>query len=132
MTATVDLHIHTVASDGEYGPAEIVAMACSAGLRTIAITDHDSVAGVQEALEAAEGTGLELIPGVEINSESKERSFHVLGYFIDHTDATLVSELATLCDSREWRAQRVVERLAALGAPVTWERVQEIAGGDSI
>ena len=132
MTATVDLHIHTSASDGQYGPAEIVAMACSAGLKTIAITDHDSVAGIQEALDAAEGRGLELIPGVEINSESKGRSFHILGYFIDHTDDALVSELAALCDSREWRALRVVEKLATLGAPVRWERVLEIAGGNSI
>ena len=132
MTATVDLHIHTAASDGQYGPTEIVAMACSAGLKTIAITDHDSIAGIQEALDAAERSGLELIPGVEINSEAKGRSFHVLGYYIDHLNEVLVSELATLCDSREWRARRVVEKLATLGAPVRWERVLELAGGDSI
>jgi len=132
MTGTTDLHVHTTASDGEYRPAEIVAMARDLGLSTIAITDHDSVSGVQEAVDAARGIRLEVVPGVEINAEWKGRSYHILGYYIDYRSEALTSELKRLCDSREWRAHKVIDKLASLGAPVRWERVLELAEGGSI
>jgi len=132
MISRIDLHIHSTASDGEYAPTEIVEMACSLGLEVIALTDHDTVGGIDEAMEAAQRSGLEVIPGVEINAESKEHSIHVLGYFIDHRNTALLADLAKLCHSREWRARRVLEDLAALKMPLEWDRLLEIAGGSLI
>ncbi len=132
MTSKIDLHIHTTASDGEHTPAEIVELACSLGMEVIAITDHDTVAGVDEAVGAARRSGLEVVPGVEINAASRDHSLHVLGYYINHRDAALGAELARLCNSREWRARRVLEKLTALGMPLSWKRLLEITGGGLI
>ena len=132
MISGIDLHIHSTASDGEYAPAEIVELACSLGLEVIAITDHDTVAGIDEAMEAAQRSGLEVVPGVEINAESQDQSIHILGYYIDHRNDFLLAELAKLCHSREWRARRVLKDLAALGMPLEWDRLLEIAGGSLI
>jgi len=132
MISRIDLHIHSTASDGEYAPAEIVEMACSLGLEVIAITDHDTVGGIDEAMGAAQRSGLEVIPGVEINAESKDQSIHILGYYIDHRNESLLAELTKLCYSREWRAHRVLEELAALRMPLKWDRLLEIAGGSLI
>ncbi|MCG2768025.1 MAG: PHP domain-containing protein [Chloroflexota bacterium] len=132
MISRIDLHIHSTASDGEYAPAEIVEMACSLGLEVIAITDHDTVGGIDEAMEAAQRSGLEVIPGVEINAKSKDQSIHILGYYIDHRNESLLAELTKLCHSREWRARRVLEELAALRMPLKWDRLLEIAGGSLI
>jgi len=132
MNSRIDLHIHSTASDGEYAPAEIVELAYSLGLEVIAITDHDTVGGIDEAMEAAQRSGLEVIPGVEINAESKDQSIHILGYYIDHRNESLLAELTKLCHSREWRARRVLEELAALGMPLKWDRLLEIAGGSLI
>jgi len=132
MNSRIDLHIHSKASDGEYAPAEIVEMACSLGLEVIAITDHDTVGGIDEAMEAAQGSGLEVIPGVEINAESKDQSIHILGYYINHRNESLLAELTKLCHSREWRARRVLEELTALGMPLKWDRLLEIAEGSLI
>jgi len=132
MISRIDLHIHSTASDGEYAPAEIVGMACSLGLEIIAITDHDTVGGIDEAMEAAQRSGLDFIPGVEINAESKDESIHILGYYIDHRNESLLAELTKLSHSREWRARRVLEELAALGMPLKWDRLLEISGGSLI
>ena len=132
MISRIDLHIHSTASDGEYAPAEIVELACSLGLEVIAITDHDTVGGIDEAMEVAQRSGLEVIPGVEINAESQDQSIHILGYYIDHRNESLLAELTKLCHSREWRARRVLEELAALGMPLKWDRLLEIAGGSLI
>ena len=132
MISRIDLHIHSTASDGEYGPAEVVELAHSVGLEVIAVTDHDTVGGIDEAVEAAQTIGLEVIPGVEINAESKDESIHILGYYIDHRNDALLAELTKLCYSREWRARRVLEELAALRVPLKWDRLFEIAGGSLI
>ena len=83
--AGVDLHVHTNASDGRYSPAELIARAAQAGLTVLAITDHDTVAGIGPALEAARDyPALTVIPGVEINTDVPSGEAHVLGYFIDY------------------------------------------------
>ncbi len=125
----VDLHVHTAASDGYYRPAEVVARAAAAGITTLAITDHDTVDGVPEALEAARRfPGLYLVPGVEISADASGGEVHILGYFIDYRDPHLLEALRGLRDSRWQRARRMVARLGELGFPLSWERVQEIAG----
>ena len=133
MERRADLHIHTTASDGAFTPAQVVEVASSLGLAAIAVTDHDTVDGVDDALAAGRQCGVEVIPSVEISTMHQGRTeVHILGYFIDHRNADLVKFLRTLKDARRRRAVRMVEQLNAAGVPVTFERVAELANGGSI
>lgn len=123
----IDLHIHTTASDGLYTPAEVVEMACAAGLRVVSICDHDTVDGLAEAFRAAEGTDLELIPGVEVSADADGLEVHILGYFVDQGNSELRTALARFRESRLQRAREMLARLEALGVPLSWDRVQELA-----
>jgi len=128
-----DLHLHTTASDGRYSPEELVGKAAGVGLAVMAITDHDSVDGVAQALKAAQSfPDLKVIPGVEIGTDIPHGEVHVLGYFINYVDAGLIDRLAELRDSRKMRAKNMIAKLADLGVYIEWERVQEIAGSGSV
>ena len=129
---TIDLHTHSTASDGLLSPAQLVALAVERGLRVLALTDHDTVAGLPEATTAAAAAGLQFIPGVELSTHVDAGEVHILGYFIDPTDPTLSAALAQFRDAREGRAATMVERLTAAGAPITLERVLAFAAGGSI
>lgn len=128
----VDLHCHTTASDGALTPAQLVERAAKLALKVIAVTDHDSTEGVAPALAAGKRHGVEVIPGVEINTDVPGTEVHVLGYFLDYTDPTLGRELARLRDGRVGRAKRMAEKLTEMGAPVHFERILEIAGEGSV
>jgi 3',5'-nucleoside bisphosphate phosphatase len=123
-----DLHSHSTASDGTSPPAEVMRRARAAGLGVIALTDHDTVAGHDEA-RAALPPGLTLVPGMELSCRLAGHSVHLLGYLFDPADRNLAEECAKIRESRLYRARAMVERLAALGVPVTWEQVSAIAGG---
>lgn len=130
---SVDLHTHTTASDGQYRPAELVELARRARLTTLAITDHDTVGGIDEALGAAStGRPLLIVPGIELSAEDDRGDVHVLGYFIDHQHDELRAHLNAFNLQRTERAWRILDRLAALGAPVARERVQALAAGGVI
>ena len=129
---TVDLHCHTTASDGALTPEQLVERAAKLGLQVIAVTDHDSTEGVAAALAAAPRYEIEVIPGVEINTDVPGTEVHVLGYFVDHTDPHLSRELARLRDGRIGRAKRMAEKLAEMGAPVRFERILQIAGEGAV
>ena len=131
-TDTFDLHTHSVRSDGHHTPAEVVAMAHAAGLAGLALTDHDTGAGIAEALGAGEERGIEVVPGTEFSAELAGRSVHVLAYWHDHTEPVLAAELDRLRDSRSDRARRMVENFNGLGIPITFARVVEIAAGAPI
>lgn len=103
-------------------------MASRLGLRVIAIADHDSTDGIAEAQEAAYGTSLEVVPAVEINVDYGRLELHILGYYLDPTSVELQVALAQLRAGRQDRARQMVERLAHLGLPLSWERVAAIAG----
>lgn len=107
-------------------------MALERGLRAIAITDHDSVEGIAAALAAAQGAGLQVIPGVEISTDVPKGEVHLLGYYLDTQNAELQATLARLRESRAQRGERMVQKLGALGMPISWERVKEIANGGSV
>ncbi|MBI2323064.1 MAG: PHP domain-containing protein [Chloroflexi bacterium] len=124
----VDLHAHTTASDGALQPAELVGLARQVGLAVLGVTDHDTTDGLPAALAAA-GQGLEVVPGVELSTDVPVGEVHVLGYFLDYQDASFQGQLAELREARVERAQAMVERLAELRAPVSWERVLALAGG---
>jgi len=130
---SVDLHLHTTASDGRLAPEEVVRLAAGKGLTVIAITDHDSVEGVLPALEAATAfPPLRVIPGVEINTDAPSGAVHILGYFMDYEDMEFQSGLKVLRHSRELRAKKMIAKLDGLGVHVDWQRVQELAAGGSI
>jgi predicted metal-dependent phosphoesterase TrpH len=132
MISRVDLHLHTTASDGQFSPSELVAMALERDLLVIAITDHDTTAGLDEALEAARGTGLEVIPGVEISCNVPHEEVHLLGYYFDHHHPALQGKLRAMRDARLQRAKGMVARLTSLGLPLPWEMVAELAGDGSV
>jgi len=128
-----DLHIHSTASDGRLTPAEVVREAARRGLSFIALADHDTVDGIAPAKAAAKSfPQLKVIPGVEISTDIPEGEVHVLGYFIDYTDAELEASLDRFRNSRLKRAQKMVAKLENLGIHIDWQRVQQIAGGTSI
>ncbi|MEJ5199811.1 MAG: PHP domain-containing protein [Anaerolineae bacterium] len=129
---TVDLHCHTTASDGALTPVQLVQRASRLGLKVVAVTDHDSTDGVAPALDVAPRYGIEVIPGVEINTDVPGTEVHILGYFLDHTDPALNGELARLREGRIGRAKRMAEKLAEMGAPVRFERILEIAGEGAV
>jgi 3',5'-nucleoside bisphosphate phosphatase len=122
-----DLHSHSTASDGTCPPGEVMLRAGAAGLAVIALTDHDTVAG-HPAARAALPPGLTLVPGMELSCRLHGHSVHLLGYLFDPADPDLAQECARIRDSRLHRAREMVERLAGLGVPVTWEQVSAIAG----
>lgn len=129
----VDLHIHSTASDGRLSPAEVVHKSAEAGLTVIALTDHDTVDGIAPALEAAKDLpGLRVIPGVEINTDLPSGEAHLLGYFVDHTNAELRKALERLRQSRKIRAQGMIDKLGGLGIHIEWQQVKEIAGDATI
>ena len=133
MSAVVDLHLHTLASDGRLSPTELVRLAASQGLKTIAVTDHDTTDGLAEAFEAAKGfPGLRIIPGIELSADVPGDEVHVLGYFINPDDADLQAELVRFREGRVDRAKTMVEKLGQLGIHVEWERVQHFAGDGAV
>jgi Predicted metal-dependent phosphoesterases (PHP family) len=122
-----DLHAHTTASDGTLTPAELVRAAHAAGIAYLAVTDHDTVAGVPEAQATARALGITLIPGVELSAKGEPGECHLLGLNIDPTHPPLVERLAELSENRRTRNARMAERLTQLGAPVTLEEVAALA-----
>ena len=123
-----DLHTHSLCSDGTAPPEQNVRDALALGLEGLAVTDHDTTEPFDRVVAAAEGTGLEVVPGTEFSAELGGFSVHVLGYWIDGTDPRLGEELRRLRESRTDRARRIVDRFRELGIGVTFERVVEIAG----
>jgi 3',5'-nucleoside bisphosphate phosphatase len=125
-----DLHTHTRASDGTCEPAENVRLAAKAGLAAVAITDHDTVAGIPAALEAAAGLNLEVIPGVEISSAANGQDIHVLGYFVPYDDEAFQEKLRGLRETRHERNKLMIARLRELGIPITLESVYRRKKGE--
>lgn len=129
MTNYVDLHTHSTASDGLYSPNELLQRAKEAGLRVLALTDHDTTDGIAEAAEAAHQLDIEFIPGIELNTDIKGGEVHVLGYFPEFERPAFQAIIKTLRDARERRGQRMVEQLNEHGIHISWERVRAIAQG---
>ncbi len=124
----IDLHLHSTASDGVFPPAEVVRLARERGLTTIALTDHDTSAGWEEAFAAGRELGVEVIGGFEINSETNLGHIDFLVYGADAHNAALQDFLLTIRDARVGRARGMVQKLAELGMPIEWERVLHFAG----
>lgn len=124
----IDLHSHSDASDGTDPPAEVVRRAGEAGLDVLALTDHDTVAGLAAAV-AALPAGLTLVPGMELSCRRDGMSIHLLAYLFDPANPDLAAECERIRQAREHRGRLVVDRLVDLGVPLTWEQVAALADG---
>ncbi len=133
MTIEVDLHLHTQASDGTLSPTQLVNLCAERGLKIIAISDHDSTEGLDEAYAAVqEHPGVEIIPAIELSTDVPGSEIHILGYFIDTSDSSFQQTLKRFREGRYERGRLMVEKLVELGYSITWERVQEIADDAAI
>lgn len=124
----IDLHIHSQASDGSLTPREVAKVAKELGLSTIAITDHDTVAGVDEASASGKSLGIEVVPAVEFSTEEQGEEIHILGYFLDHKALWLKERLGELKEKREERIVKISKKLAKFGIQVSPEEVKAVAG----
>lgn len=131
MSIFADLHTHTTASDGQYTPAELVRLAKQHGIQVLAVTDHDTIAGVDEAMSAGEMLGLQVIRGVELSAK-EHHNFHILGYGFREGD----TELSRLCEKlragRDDRKYKIIDFLREKGVDIDLTEVEELAGGEVI
>jgi 3',5'-nucleoside bisphosphate phosphatase len=127
-----DLHSHSNRSDGTLTPAEEMRLAAERGLAGVALTDHDTFEGLEEAAVAAEELGLDFVPGIEFSAEYDAASLHILGYWVDPVDPAIDVELLRLTATRFRRGEMIVDKLRELGLDISLERVLELAGGEAI
>lgn len=132
MAGKIDLHMHTVHSDGTLTTRQLMERARAVGLTTISITDHDHTGAIPEALALSREFGIEVIPGMELSASYQHQDIHLLGYFFDYTDDDLQQYLRFYRQERRRRAERIVEKLNDLNIPLTFDAVLEKAGTGSI
>lgn len=120
----VDLHVHSTKSDGSYTPSELVDYALEKGLTAFALTDHDTTAGIDEAMKAAEGRPIEVIPGIEFSSEYEGKDIHIVGLYIDHKSDFFKRRLTNFVNGRIIRNKEMCRRLTKHGIPVTYEELE--------
>ncbi len=132
MDERIDLHTHTTASDGIYSPVELIDLAKRYGLRSLAITDHDTVGGLDEAVRYAGQTGVELIPGIEFSVDYEGGSFHLVGLYIDYRNLRLVEATQRLQERRSTRIARIIDDLAKHDIVIPLDEVLAEAGGESM
>lgn len=128
----IDLHVHSNASDGTLTPTEVVKLAADSGLAAIALTDHDTVDGVAEAMIAGEEYGVEVIPGIELSADYKGSDLHILGLGVDIHNEDFLRKVAVCRDSRDNRNLKMVKKMNEQGFPVTWEEMVRRFGDYSI
>lgn len=132
MSGFVDLHLHTTHSDGSDSPERVVERALECQLDVIAITDHDETSAIPQAQQAASGHDLIILPGTEVSATFEGKELHILGLGIDPDSVALKEPLARMKQTRDLRAQRIVEKLQELGVPIDMEQLRERAGAGTI
>lgn len=130
--STIDLHLHSTASDGSQSPEAVVALGERNGVRVMALTDHDSVSGLPAARARAEEAGIRLISGVELSVNEEGSDVHLLAYGFDPSDATLVEAIDRYRTARRDRARKILSRLKGLGIRISLEEIEEIARGGAL
>lgn len=128
----IDLHCHSTFSDGSLTPEQLVAAGVEAGLSALALTDHDTVAGIPRFVAAAAGTSLRPVPGVELSVDCSSGVMHMLGYWMDLAHPELVRQMAWVRDGRDMRNRAMFEKLNAQGLTLTWDEVTAAAGEDVV
>ena len=124
----IDLHVHSNFSDGTYTPTELVKYASQKGLAAFALTDHDTTAGLEEALEAARGTTVEVISGIEFSTEFQGQDIHILGLDFDHTASSFQRQVIRFRDSRDLRNRKMIARLAKEEIDISWDSMMDTFG----
>jgi predicted metal-dependent phosphoesterase TrpH len=128
----IDLHSHSLASDGEHPAAVVASKAAAAGVGTWALTDHDSIAALEQGRAAAEALGVRFVPGIELSVYLDRREVHLLGHFVDPASAALRCFEDLLAEKRRLRMGEMVSRLAALGIALTPEEIEQFSGGKTL
>ena len=130
---SIDLHCHSTASDGTLPPAEVIALAVRNELSALALTDHDTIAGLGEAADAAAKAGIEFLPGIEISCDvARPATMHLLGYGVDPHSPILHDLTRRLIEARDDRNPRIIKKLNELGVSITMAEVEAEAGGDVV
>lgn len=132
MKVYADLHIHTTASDGKFKPHYVIERAKDIGLYACAITDHDTIDGLDEAIEAGSSYGIEVIPGIELNTDVPGGEIHILGYFIPYKDKEFANEIVKFKNGRYKRVIEIIDNLKKLGIKIYLEEVLEEAGSAAL
>ncbi|MGB9678603.1 MAG: PHP domain-containing protein [Thermoanaerobacteraceae bacterium] len=127
-----DLHMHSTSSDGSNSPSEVVRLAKEHNLDCISLTDHDTINGLCEALEASKKYNIELIPGIELNSFNEEQEVHILGYFLNYKDKNLLVKLNNIIDLRLKRAEEILKKLNNIGIQINLEDILEFTNKNYI
>lgn len=130
--AAIDLHSHSTASDGEYAAAEVAERAAHAGVAVWALTDHDSLAGLDAGAAAAARWGVRFVPGIELSVQLDRREIHVLGHFVDPASDTLRRFEDLLAEKRRLRMGEIIQKLAALGVALSPEEIEKFSGGKTL
>ncbi|HAN09068.1 MAG TPA: phosphoesterase [Clostridiales bacterium] len=125
----IDLHVHTTRSDGQFEPSEVIKLAKSQGLKAIAITDHDTIDGIEDAVNAGKEYDMEVIPGIEISAEYEE-DMHILGYYIDINSPYIIEATRVMKNKRDERNDKMIEAFNKLGVSITLKDVKKYASGD--
>jgi 3',5'-nucleoside bisphosphate phosphatase len=128
----LDLHLHSTVSDGRLTPSELVRFAHGRGVTTMALSDHDATDGVHAAQQVGTELGVRVIPGIELSTDLPGASIHILGLFLEHADPAFQQRIRNFRETRLTRAEQMVEALGRIGAPISLERVFEIAGEGSV
>ncbi len=128
----VDLHVHSNKSDGSLSPSDLVLEAKKKGLAAFALTDHDTVDGIDEAMAAAKGSGVTVIPGIELSTEYEGKDIHIVGLFIDKEQPAFRDKIQEFVDSRILRNQKMCQKLTEAGCPLTYEELVEEFPGSVI
>lgn len=128
----VELHCHSTASDGELPPRELVDRAVALGITTLALTDHDTVGGIAELMEAARETSLHIVPGVELSCHHEGKEVHLLGYFFEYRDPDFLDLLSRMQEERRGRVHKILAKLEAMGVKLAYEDVQAQSAGGAL
>ncbi len=128
----IDLHVHSTASDGTLSPTELIIKAKEVGLRAVALTDHDTIDGIQEAIEAGEKYGIEVIAGIELAAQYGAGEIHILGLDIDITSAPFLTQIKYYQGARDRRNILMVQKLNEIGFDITMEELYTLCGGEII
>ncbi len=132
MSKKIDLHMHTLYSDGVFSPIELIDKAKDVGLETVSITDHDNLSGIEEAVRYGKKIGVDVISGIEISADIEDKEIHILGYFLDVNNDELQKSLTFFREERFFRAKRILKKLNQMGVDLSLESVMEFAKGSAV
>jgi len=125
---TIDLHVHSTYSDGTLTPKELVILAKKQGLSAMALTDHDTIIGVEEAIDAGEKYNIEIVPGIELSAAYGSKEIHILGLYVDYKDKAFNEALKDLRDIRNERNLKIIDKFKERGIEISFDEMKQLYG----